>query len=113
MAFLNILWHQAFHPITTVLACRLSPWSAVGRQGWSPGQMAAVRILRPRREKRGWRELFGAERATTSLAGEWAAGLEYGCEPSYLISIQRKLFLSVKCISSEVIAPLQPGRNII
>lgn len=105
-------WHQAFHPITTVLACRLSPWSAVGRQGWSPGQMAAVRILRPRREKRGWRELFGAE--SDSKPG-WRVGScsEYGCEPSYLISIQRKLFLSVKCISSEVIAPLQPGRNII
>lgn len=74
--------------------------------------MAAVRILRPRREK-GWRELFGAGRETASLAGEWAAGSEYGCEPSYLISIQRKLSLSVKCISSEVIAPLQPGRDLI
>lgn len=75
--------------------------------------MAAMRILRPRREKRSWRELFGAERETASLAGERAAGSEYGCEPSYLISIQRKLSLSVKCISSEVIAPRQPGRDII
>lgn len=49
---------------------------------------------RPRREKRGWREFFRTERETASLAGEWAAGFKYGCEPSYLISSQRKLFLS-------------------
>lgn len=37
--------------------------------------------LRPRRGERGWREFFRTWRETAGLAGEWAAGFKYGCEP--------------------------------
>lgn len=84
----NILPHQAHSPC---LSLRSLPFSCL--RGQLQAGEGGPRVggsyedsLRPRRGKRGWREFFRTGSETTGLAGEWAAGFKYGCEPRYLIS---------------------------